>query len=149
MKSEKGLTLTSLLVYVIILLILTGVISTFTKYFYNNSNELIISNNTNEQYSKMLSYISEDVNSDKISSVEVSEESDYINMYFLNDILHQYVYDKENNRIYYLEIKKDGTIIKKIELCSKIDSCKFEYSETSLKIEVKINDVIYNDKFEF
>ena len=148
MKSEKGLTLTSLLVYVIILLILTGVISTFTKYFYNNSDELIISNNTSEQYSRMLSYISTDVNSDNISYVEVGEELDYLNIYLLNDILHQYVYDKENNTIFYLELKKDGTITKKIKLCSKIENCKFEYIEKSLKIEVKINDVTYNDRLE-
>ena len=70
MKSNKGLTLTSLLVYVIVLLIVTGVISTFTKYFYRNSDELIISNNTNEQYSRMLSYITTDVNSSNVLSAD-------------------------------------------------------------------------------
>ena len=70
MKSNKGFTLTSLLVYVIVLLIVTGVISTFTKYFYRNSDELIISNNTNEQYSRMLSYITTDVNSSNVLSAD-------------------------------------------------------------------------------
>jgi len=50
MKSEKGLSLTSVIVYIIGMLIVATIIGTFTIYFYNNLTNS--SNKANIEYSK-------------------------------------------------------------------------------------------------
>ena len=67
MNSNKGITLISLIVYIIVLLIVIGMISTFTKYFYKNADEIVISNNSSENYSRFITYLTDDVNSRKYS----------------------------------------------------------------------------------
>lgn len=77
-----------------------------------------------------------------------TEDTQYINIYFSNEKLHQYIYNNKNHNIFYLVITKDGTVEKKIELCSDIKNCTFEYSDNNLKITVMINDITYNDQFK-
>ena len=40
MKSEKGVTLSSLIIYVIAMVIVVSIIAVMTKYFYGNVNKL-------------------------------------------------------------------------------------------------------------
>ena len=37
MKSQKGITLTSLVIYIVVLLIVLGLLSNISKYFYSNT----------------------------------------------------------------------------------------------------------------
>ena len=79
-----------------------------------------------------------------------TENTQYINIYFSNEKLHQYIYNNKNHNVFYLVIDKNGTVEKKIELCSGIKSCIFNYSDTDkiLKLTVVINDITYNDQFK-
>lgn len=63
MKTNKGMTLISLIIYIIVLAILIGMISMFTQYFYKNTDETIVTNNTSEQYTRFIAYLTKDVNS--------------------------------------------------------------------------------------
>lgn len=63
MKSNKGITIVSLIIYIIVLTVVVGVVSTLTKYFYRNMDETTISNKTSEQYSRFIAYITDDINS--------------------------------------------------------------------------------------
>ena len=63
MKSNKGMTIISLIVYVIVLSIVIGTTSILIKYFYNNTEETVISKNTSNQYSRFVAYITDDINS--------------------------------------------------------------------------------------
>ncbi len=65
MKNNKGITLVSVIIYIIVLTIVMGTVSFMMKYFYNNTDETIISANTSDQYSRFLAYITDDVNSRK------------------------------------------------------------------------------------
>lgn len=65
MKSNRGITIISLLMYVIILLTVIGAISSLIKYFYKNADETIISTNTTNQHSKFITYLADDINSRK------------------------------------------------------------------------------------
>ena len=78
MKSNKGITLTSLIVYVIVLLLVIGTISMFTRYFYNNLEEVTISNDSKEQYSRFMAYLTEDINSSNVAQVNCSEDGQKI-----------------------------------------------------------------------
>ena len=63
MKSNKGMTIISLIVYIIVLSVVIGSISLFIKYFYNNTEEKIITKKTANQYSRFVAYITDDINS--------------------------------------------------------------------------------------
>ena len=65
MNSNKGITIISLLIYIIVLTIVIGTISFLMRYFYKNANETLISSNSSDQYSKFIKYITDDVNSRK------------------------------------------------------------------------------------
>ena len=65
MKNNKGMTVISLIVYVIVLSILIGVVSTIMRYFYINTDETIVKNNTADKYSRVIAYITNDLNSRK------------------------------------------------------------------------------------
>ena len=63
MKSNKGMTIISLIVYIIVLSVVIGSTSLFIKYFYNNTEETVISKKTANQYSRFVAYITDDINS--------------------------------------------------------------------------------------
>ena len=65
MKSNKGMTLLSVIIYIIVLTAVIGTVSVMMKYFYKNSDETVISANTADEYSRFLAYIADDINSRK------------------------------------------------------------------------------------
>ena len=65
MKSNKGITIISLIVYVIVLSVVIGTTSLLIKYFYNNTKETVVSKKTANQYSRFVAYITDDINSRK------------------------------------------------------------------------------------
>ncbi len=65
MKSNRGITLISLIIYVIVLSVVIGTTSMLIKYFYANTEDTVISSKTANQYSRFVAYITDDVNSRK------------------------------------------------------------------------------------
>lgn len=63
--NNKGITLISLLVYIIVMTVVIGTVSSVMKYFYKNTNEVTLSSDTAEQYSRFVAYITDDTNSRK------------------------------------------------------------------------------------
>ena len=61
MKSNKGITLTSLIIYVIGLTIMVATIATLTTFFYKNIDAGDINNDTT-QYTKFSSVFSNEIN---------------------------------------------------------------------------------------
>ena len=71
MKEERGVTLTSLCIYIISLTIAIGLLSTFASYFMKNTNDIIVKSNSGEEYARFLTYFTKDVNSENLSSVQL------------------------------------------------------------------------------
>lgn len=63
MKSNSGITLVSLIIYIIILSVVIGTTSILIKFFYSNTEDIVISKKTADQYSRFVAYITDDVNS--------------------------------------------------------------------------------------
>lgn len=63
MKSNRGITIITLIVYVIVLTVVIGTASMLMKYFYRNTDETVLSKNTSSQYARFLTYITDDINS--------------------------------------------------------------------------------------
>ena len=146
MKSNKGITIISLIVYVIALSALIGTISMLQSYFYKNVDIINDSDRATEQDARISAYITDDVNSGKINKSKVAVENNRITIGFKDESIHQYVY--ENNNVYYIGLDSDGVIEKKITICRGVDNCNFSYANNELKINMRINTHITNKIFQ-
>ncbi len=63
MKSNKGITIITLTVYIIVLTIVIGTVSMMMRYFYHNNDETVIAKDSANQYTRFLAYITDDINS--------------------------------------------------------------------------------------
>lgn len=106
MKKEKGITLTSLIIYIVLLIFVVSILSIISQYFYANT-----------------SYVTE-------TGKYVSEFNKF-NMYFIEDVKNNSdVYSIEENEIVF----EDGTTYtylnqsiyrNKVEICKNIYTCIF------------------------
>ena len=127
MKSEKGITLISLIIYVVLLLIVVSFLSVVSTHFYSSTKYLMDNGK----------YVS---------------EFDKFNMYFIEDVKNNIdVYSIETNKIVF----EDGTAYtylnksvyrNKVEICKNIERCEFSKLEeidnnniTKKIINVKMN----------
>lgn len=132
MKSQKGVTLISLTIYIIVMVILVAIITTLTTYFYKNVEASSEQDDINKQYTKFLNYFSEEINKEDNEIIEISEDKTYVIFSSGN----QYTFVEENNAIYQGMIK----------IVSNIEKCKFEKTENENKIKVTIKCNNGNEK---
>lgn len=106
MKSEKGITLTYLIIYVVLLILVVSTLSIVSTHFYSNTKYLMDNGKYVSQFDKF-------------------------NMYFVEDVKNnKETYSVESNKIVF----EDGTIYtyseksiyrNKVELCRNIENCIF------------------------
>ena len=144
MKSNKGITLTSLIIYVIVFTIVVTTVTAISGYFTKNTDEIVISASSSEQYTRLTTYLSNDINSINFENMEI--EDYYIKVTFKDNSYHKYLYD--NNKIYYIS-EKNEYIGKKINLCNKIDDCRFIHNtdNNKLNISIMIEGITYNSYY--
>lgn len=136
MRSERGLTLSSVIIYVIAMLLVVSIISVITGYFYKNVNTDLNKNSYMEQYTKFNSYFSEEVNKEgnKVIEAGTKEENQDGVTYKTNFIAFSdgtcYTYSEANKSIY-----KDD-----MKICTGIDTCTFNST---------VNEKMYTIKVEF
>ena len=109
MKSQKGITLISLTIYVIVMIAVVGIIAVVTGAFMKSLKDANFYNDPIAEYTAFNSYFSEEVNHPGIKILECKE--DYI--VFDNNV--QYSFIAENKGIYR----------NKVKICWDIDSCTF------------------------
>lgn len=146
MKSEKGITLISLTIYIITMAIMIGVISIISSYFYTNINDVESSSDVIIEYTKFNNYFSDEVNHLNIKVLDcknnytskVSEE-DINYIVFDNDV--QYTYIPSNKSIYR----------NKVKICKEVEKCEFLYEIENGKdvvtTNIKIKDKEYQTKY--
>ena len=98
MKSEKGVTLISLTIYIIVMSIVVGIIAVISGIFFKNINDLEETNPL-EEYTNFNTYFSNEVNKEGIKVLKY--DSDYI--IFDNGV--QYTFIQENKGIYMNKVK--------------------------------------------
>lgn len=141
LKSCKGITLTSLVIYVIVLMVVIALMSVFSGYFNKNINQITIKEENNEQFTRFLAYLTKDINNENIKFAKTGQENDieYIIIKFEENEEHQYLYKKDS--IYYINEAKN----KKIRICNNVNSCDFEYDNTNKILTVNI--IINNEEY--
>ena len=133
MKNNKGITLTSLMIYVIGMLIVVGIISTLTTFFYKNIDISDINSDTTTQYTKFTSVFSKEINTNGNKVIDTNTDNSQIGKkvsYIIFSSGNQYTFMQENNSIYKNNVK----------ICENIDDCEFSwvYQNSSYVVNVSI-----------
>ena len=151
LKSNKGVTLISLVIYVIVLIIVIALMSNFSGYFYKNTNKITINENNDEQITRFLAYLTKDTNSEELSSIKTGTENstesnvNYIILRFKNGIEHQYLF-KDNNKVYFINKTNEVNKTKKVVLCNNVDLGNFTYDDASKTLTANIS--VNNKQYE-
>lgn len=122
MKYEKGITTSSVIIYVIAITVVIGTFSVISANFYNSIRTINQKNSYSKKYTEFVSYFAKDVQEDdnKViaageTTVSQGEKIEYIK--FKNGNI--YKYSESTKTIY----KNDSVI------CDNIDTCNFSYTE--------------------
>lgn len=66
MKSNKGMSITALIIYIIVFSVVVGTSSMLIKFFYRNNEDFLLTSEASAKYSRFLLYITDDINSRKV-----------------------------------------------------------------------------------
>lgn len=102
MKSENGITLTSLVVYVIGLTIIFTIVANLTVYFNKNSRNIEYTTNNSAQLTRLNQYLISDTKKKNVQLVNV--KNNVIEIYVDNELI-KYSYDTESKGIYRNKVK--------------------------------------------
>lgn len=133
MKSEKGVTLTSIMIYVIALTVVVITIGRIITYFYKNLGQLIEGGQAISEYTKINSYLTDEINTE--NNVVEAVSDNYIKFSVTQN---QYTY--QNGKIYF----------NKAKICNDIEECKFAYDKEKKEIQmiIKIKGQTYNNSYQ-
>ena len=136
MKSEKGITLISVILYVIVMLLVVTIASILTGYFYNNIDINNTEQNANVEFTKFNSFFTEEVNIRGNTILESDTEGTSTGQkYIVFSTGNQYTYIKNNKSIY----KNNSKIASDIEEFNlKINNSD---SKTTIKIELTSGNI--------
>ena len=112
MKSQKGITLISLTVYIIVMMIVVAIVAVVSGYFYTNINAVSDRANPLTEYTKFNSFFAEEANQKnrkilecKTKFKENNEAKRVENSYIVFDNGVQYTFIAENRGIYRNKVK--------------------------------------------
>lgn len=130
MKDNRGITLTSLIIYVIGMVIVVSLIATLTTFFYKNVNVDNISKDTT-QYTKFSNLFLDEINKKDNDIVECKTTEDHGQKisYIIFSDGNQYTYKAENKSVYK----------NKIKICKDVEECEFSYIYIDSTYQIKIN----------
>lgn len=121
MKEEKGITLGSITIYVIALLIIVGLISTITSFFYSNIINVNDNSRNMAEITKFNMYFLKDIK-DSSNTVTVAQDSTNITFSSGN------VYTFKDNAIYQ----------NKVKICDNVKNAQFKLEQNNDKKIVSV-----------
>lgn len=127
MKNNNGITLTSLIIYVIGMTIMVATISTLTSFFYKNIDIIDINSDTT-QYTKFSSILAEEINRENNSVIDCKTLVDGVS-YIIFSSGNQYTFNENSKSIYKNNVK----------ICDNVELCDFSYIFIDSKYKIKVN----------
>lgn len=129
-KNNKGITLTSLIIYIIGMTIAVALISTLMSFFTKNIKLGDINNDTT-QYTKFSSVFSDEINNKNniIVDCQTSGSGNGKVSYIVFSSGNQYTFMGKNNAIYKNNIK----------ICKDVEDCDFTYKFIDSKYAITVN----------
>lgn len=124
MKSERGVTITSVLIYIIALTAVVFIVGRITTYFYKNMNTVTGNAVANAEYTKFNSYFTDEINieGNRVVECDLTDEG---NSYIIFSVSgNQYTF--QNNSIYR----------NKTKISDDVEDCTFGYDSSTEVISV-------------
>ena len=137
LKNNKGVTLTSIAIYVIALTITVIIITRISTYFYQNVNKVSTSVEANSEYTKFNSYFTDEINLQGNEVIACSTDSNGMNYIIFSKTKNQYSF------------YKNGIYRNKVKIIKNVDSCQITYDSTTKVISVimMINNKTYSTSY--
>lgn len=128
MKSDKGITLVALVIYIIVMIIVIGIMSTVLDNFYKNTNSMQADTEEILQFNNFNTYFLKEIKTNGNSVDSISNEGKYILFSSGNS------FSFNNDKIYYNDI----------EICKQVQDMTISYGKVTndLGEEVEDNTVI-------
>lgn len=143
MKNQRGITLTSLIIYIVLIFLIIVILARVSVYFTSNMSEISKDSASISEIDKFNMYFLKDTKKTGNKIENVSEDGTSIT--FTNGTT--YSFSKDDEIIYYENESDD----KKIIIAETIEDCKFvqskENSKDIVKVEITINEKVY--KYEY
>lgn len=126
MRSNKGVTLTSITIYIVALSIVVAIITRISVYFYRNLESVSTNTTASAEYTKFNSYFTDEIN---IEENEVAEcSTDGSGMPYIIFFKSQNQYSYKNNAVYR----------NKVKIISNVDTCQISYDINTKIITVNL-----------
>lgn len=122
MQTEKGVTLISVTIYIIVMLIIVTVIAVLTSYFYQNVDINSVSEDFNQQYTKFNSYFTEEVNRKGNKILDIIEPEE-----ITDENMQVYIVFSSGNQ--YTFIPEQGIYMNNVKIAENIIACTFDRNE--------------------
>lgn len=122
MKSQKGITLISLTIYIIVMVIVVTVVALISNYMFKNMNSVSEAIDPLTEYIRFNSFFTDEVNTTGIKILDC--QNDYI--LFDNNV--QYTFVAENEAIY----------LNKAKIAKNVTNCKFSITENDGKKQINV-----------
>ena len=137
MKTQKGITIMSIIIYITVMLLVIAVLSIITGFFINNTHILTEQSEYIAEYNKFNMFFIEDVKNNKNArilsdGIELDEE----------EIGDEIVFD--DGTVYTFSMSDKGIYRNKAKICSNIQICSFSKKiivDDETNLEKKIIEV--------
>ena len=133
MKMEKGVTLISVTIYVIVMVIIVSVITVLTSYFYKNVDVNSAKEDLNQQYTRFNAYFTEEVNKKGNQVLTISD----IDENTTNEGVQKYIWFSSGNQYTFIPANK-SIYINSVKIAEDIENCTFEEIKEDDKTKVKV-----------
>lgn len=110
MRSEKGITLSGLVIYVIIFSVTITLVSSLTSFIYGNLKNLNSDSISSEEFNKFHTYFVKDIKESKDLTVSNGEASNKVEIVLENG--EKYTYNENEKAIYRGSVKVARNIVK-------------------------------------
>ena len=127
MKNNKGITMISLITYIMGLTIVLALIATLTTFFFKNISAKDLNSDTT-QYTKFSSIFLEEINNKNNSVIECKSLNNGVS-YIIFSSGNQYTFNANSKCIYK----------NKIKICENVEICDFSYTFVDSKYKIKVN----------
>lgn len=122
MKSQKGITLISLTIYIIVMVIVVTVVALISNYMFKNMNSVSEAIDPLTEYIRFNSFFTDEVNTSGIKILDCQDD------YILFDNNVQYTFVEANESIY----------LNKAKIAKNVTNCTFSVSENDGKKQINV-----------
>lgn len=128
-KTQKGMSLVSLIIYLLAVIAVVGIVTRISAFFYKNVDETTEDTISNSEFIKFNTYFTKEINLDKNFVKQVGEGGNYI------------IFEKSNHQYTFLD---NAIYMDNIKICSDIDNCVFSAIDNkNVRVDLIINNKTY------